>query len=288
MGIVNRRHENRTTKTATSFPAIRACIFDLDGLLINSEDIITQSANRLLEKYGRPTFTPSIRVPLMGVPDSTNSDLFHDWAKLPISREQFAQELREEVHLQFQTCTPLPGAEELLSKLSRARSASGDRIELALASSTKSHTFELKMSRPETKQLLNFFPSERRVLGDDPRVRQGRGKPAPDIYLLALQALNSAADPGEKPILPSECLVLEDSVAGVEAGRRAGMRVVWVPHPDLAVEYQAREKDVLAGRTGMSEIGDEWQQGEIDDGWAESIPSLDHFDYEKYGIVVQS
>jgi pseudouridine-5'-monophosphatase len=66
------------------------------------------------------------------------------------------------------------------------------------------------------------------------------------------------------------------------------MRVVWVPHPDLAVEYQAREKDVLAGRTGMSEIGDEWQLGEIDDGWAESIPSLDHFDYEKYGIVVQS
>jgi pseudouridine-5'-monophosphatase len=50
----------------------------------------------------------------MGVPDSTNSDLFHDWAKLPISREQFAQELREEVHLQFQTCTPLPGAEKLL------------------------------------------------------------------------------------------------------------------------------------------------------------------------------
>ncbi|GAQ04972.1 uncharacterized protein C4C5.01 [Aspergillus lentulus] len=223
----------------------------------------------------------------MGVPDSTNSDLFHNWAQLPISPEQFACELREEMHLQFQTCTPLPGAEKLLSNLSRARSASGDRIELALASSTSSHTFELKMSRPETKQLLNLIPSERRVLGDDPRVRQGRGKPAPDIYLLALQALNSAADSG-KSILPSECLVFEDSVAGVEAGRRAGMRVVWVPHPDLAAEYQAREKDVLAGRTGMSAIGNEWQLGEIDYSWAESIPSLDHFDYEKYGIVVQS
>ncbi|KAF4218232.1 hypothetical protein CNMCM6805_000690 [Aspergillus fumigatiaffinis] len=256
-----------TTKTATSFPAIRACIFDLDGLLINSEDIITQSTNRLLEKYGRPRPVPRL------------GQVAH-----------LSRAIRpgiKEVHLQFQTCTPLPGAEKLLSKLSRARSASGDRIELALASSTKTHTFELKMSRPETKQLLNFFPSERRVLGDDPRVRQGRGKPAPDIYLLALQALNSAADSG-KPILSSECLVFEDSVAGVEAGRRAGMRVVWVPHPDLAVEYQAREKDVLAGRTGMSEIGDEWQLGEIDDGWAESILSLDHFDYEKYGIVVQS
>ncbi|EAW17201.1 putative HAD superfamily hydrolase [Aspergillus fischeri NRRL 181] len=282
------RSDTQTTTTATSFPAIRACIFDLDGLLINSEDKITRSTNRLLEKYGRPVFTPSIRASLMGVPDSTNSDLFHDWAKLPISREQFARELREEVHQQFQTCTPLPGAEKLLSNLGRARSASsGERIELALASSTKTHTFELKMSRRETKQLLSILPSERRVLGDDPRVRQGRGKPAPDIYLVALQALNSTADSG-KPILPSECLVFEDSVAGVEAGRRAGMRVVWVPHPDLGVEYQERQKEVLAGRTGMSQIGDEWQLGEIDDGWAESIPSLDHFDYEKYGIVAPS
>ncbi|OAF61260.1 hypothetical protein VC83_01968 [Pseudogymnoascus destructans] len=189
----------------------------------------------------------------------------------------------------FPDCKPLPGAENLLSNLSRARSASsGDRIELALASSTKSHSYELKTSRPETKRLLSFFPSDRRVLGDDPRVRQGRGKPAPDIYLVALQSLNSAADSGEKAIMPNECLVLEDSVAGVEAGRRAGMRVVWVPHRDVAVEYQLRQKNVLAGRTGMIELGDDWQLGEIDDGWAENIPSLEHFDYEKYGIDVPS
>jgi pseudouridine-5'-monophosphatase len=87
--------------------------------------------------------------------------------------------------------------------------------------------------------------------------------------------------------MPNECLVFEDSVAGVEAGRRAGMRVVWVPHPDVAVEYQARQKDVLAGRTGMI-VGDDWQLGEIDDGWAEIIPSLEHFNYEKYGIELKT
>ncbi|UKZ83207.1 hypothetical protein TrVFT333_011012 [Trichoderma virens FT-333] len=68
----------------TDFPAIRACIFDMDGLLINSEDIITQSTNQLLEKYSRPTFTRSIRAQLMGIPDSTNGDVFHNWAQLPI------------------------------------------------------------------------------------------------------------------------------------------------------------------------------------------------------------
>ncbi|RDW79837.1 hypothetical protein BP6252_04475 [Coleophoma cylindrospora] len=273
----------------TDFPAIRACIFDMDGLLINTEDIITLCINQLLEKYGRPSFTSSIRAQLMGVPDSTNGDVFHNWAKLPISREQFAREASKQMQLHFPDCTPLPGAEKLLSNLSRAHIASsGDRVELALASSTKSHSYELKVSSPETKQLLNFFQSDRRVLGDDPRVRQGRGKPAPDIYLVALQSLNSAVKSGERPIMPNECLVFEDSVAGVEAGRRAGMRVVWVPHPDVAIEYQERQKDVLAGRTGTIELGDEWQLGDIDDGWAESIPSLDDFDYQKYGIDVLS
>ncbi|KAH8693850.1 HAD-like domain-containing protein [Talaromyces proteolyticus] len=261
----------------------------MDGLLINSEDIITLSTNQILEKYGRPAFTRSIRAQLMGVPNSTNGDVFHDWAKLPISRETFAVESAEQMKLHFPNCKPLPGAEKLLSNLSRARSASsGDRIELALGSSTKSHSYELKTSRPETKRLLSFFQPDRRVLGDDPRVRHGRGKPAPDIYLVALQSLNSAADWGEKAIMPNECLVFEDSVAGVEAGRRAGMRVVWVPHPDVAVEYQARQKEVLAGRTGMIEVGDDWQLGEIDDDWAESIPNLEHFNYEKYGIEVPS
>ena len=118
------------------------------------------------------------------------------------------------------------------------------------------------------------------------RLQQGRSKPAPDIYLLALESLNLEAGSERSPILPKECLVFEDSVAGVEAGRRAGMRVVWVPHPDLAFEYQSRQKDVLAGRTGLFKTADDWKPGEVDDGWAESIASLGHFDYTKYGIHV--
>ncbi|KAJ5927295.1 hypothetical protein N7516_009068 [Penicillium verrucosum] len=269
----------------TGFPAVRACIFDMDGLLINSEDIIGLSTNQLLEKYGRPPLTRSIQAQLMGVADSTNGDIFHNWAKLPIPREQFARESSEGMRLRFPDCRPLPGAEDILSRLSRARNASsGDTIQLALASSSKTGSYELKTSGPESKRLMSFFGSDRRVLGDDPRVRQGRGKPAPDIYLLALQSLNSGITTGGRAILPSECLVFEDSIAGVEAGRRAGMRVVWVPHPDVAVEYQPMHKDILAGRSGRFTVGDDWQLGEVDDGWAESIPSLEHFDYEKYGL----
>ena len=274
----------KLTKNAISLPAIRACIFDMDGLLINSEDIITSSINQLLEKYGRPVLTRSIRVQLMGVPDSTNSDTFHNWAKLPISREQFAREATEQMRLGFPNCKPLPGAEKLLSNLSRARSAtSGERIELALASSTSRHNYELKTSTPETKRLLSFFRADRQVLGDDPRVQ--RRKPAPDIYLVALESLNlEAADSDRKPITPDECLVFEDSLVGVEAGRRAGMKVIWVPHADVAAEYEARQSDVLAGLAEITGVGNDCKVGEMDDGWVERIPSLEHFNYEKYSI----
>jgi pseudouridine-5'-monophosphatase len=258
----------------------------MDGLLINSEDVITHCTNRLLGKYGRPAFTRSIRVQLMGVPDSTNGDVFHNWAKLPIPRDTFTRELKEQMQLQFQSCEPLPGADKLLSNLSRAQNTSGDRIKLALASSSKGHSYRLKTSRPETKQLLDIFQPDQRILGDDTRLRHGRGKPAPDIYLLALQSLNLTVETGEKLIMPEECLVFEDSVAGVEAGRRAGMRVVWVPHQDVAAEYEDKQKLVLAGRMGTNALGDEWQLGKVDDGWAESIPSLKNFDYRKYGIEI--
>lgn len=52
----------------------------------------------------------------------------------------------------------------------------------------------------------------------------------------------------------------------------------------MVVECQDRQKDILAARSGMFYVGDDWQLGEIGDGWAEVILSLEDFDYEKYGI----
>lgn len=227
---------------------------------------------------------------MMGVHNSLNGDIFHNWAQLPILREQWALEARAHLRLLFRDCEPLPGAEQLLLNLSGARScSSGGKIELALASSTVGEMYALKTTRPETERLIGSFQPERRILGDDPRLRKGRSKPAPDIYLLALEVLNSTAGTGEKPITANECLVFEDSPVGVEAARRAGMRVVWVPHPLVAAEYdETKQKDILAGRTGLFDAGDDQPPGEVDDGWAESIQSLEHFDYEKYGINVPS
>ncbi|KAI9648713.1 hypothetical protein NHQ30_003353 [Ciborinia camelliae] len=269
----------------------------MDGLLLNTEDIYTHCANHILHRYNRPALPWPIKAQMMGVPGGSTSGPFLTWARLPISKEQYAQEQRAQQLLHFPTCAPLPGVEKLLTDLTTARDNNkdqeerGNRIQIALATSSNSENYTLKTQNPATKALLERFPPSRRILGDDARVSRGRGKPCPDIYLLALRIINASLGENERPITPGECLVFEDSVPGVEAGRRAGMRVVWVPHEGLRAEYRGREKEILAGRMGMArklgiEIGDGEDPGEIDDGWAQLLPSLENFPYELYGIAV--
>ncbi|KAL9126431.1 MAG: hypothetical protein Q9217_004523, partial [Psora testacea] len=171
-------------------------------------------------------------------------------------------------------------------------------IHLALATSSHAANFKLKTSHQEG--LFSCFAPSRRVLGDDPRIPKGKGKPAPDIYFLALETINQdLRAAGEKEIEPEECLVFEDSVPGVEAGRRAGMRVVWCPHPQLLKEYKGREAEVLAGVANSrdEEVVEAMQEGGVrgrlagrpglvGDGWAELVETLEGFDVGKYGIGV--
>lgn len=258
----------------------------MDGLLLNTEDIYTLCADNVLLKHGRPRLPWSIKAKLMGVPGSSTGDVFHAWAQLPISRGQYSKEQKEQQHIHFPECEPLPGVEKLLLDLQKAHNSHGMPVKTALASSSEKYNYDLKVSRPNAKRLLDLIPEEHRVLGDDQRVKKGRGKPAPDIYLVALQTINDKLPDGTPKITPLECLVFEDSVPGVEAGRRAGMRVAWVPHAELFAEWGERKREVLAGRTGLVNIGDEAQLGELDDGSGEYFLSLENFPYEKFGIVI--
>jgi pseudouridine-5'-monophosphatase len=222
----------------------------------------------------------------MGVPGSSTGDVFHAWAQLPIPREQFDKEQKEEQRIHFPECKPLPGAEKLLRQLKVARNNDGKKIQIALATSTNQINYDLKSQSAETRELLANFDDNKRILWDDPRLADARGKPAPDIFLLALRSINETLEEGETPITSEECLVFEDSVPGVEAGRRAGMRVVWVPHQALAAEYKGKEELVFAGRIGLVKIGDEWQLGEVGDGWGVKFLSLEDFPYANFGIRI--
>ncbi|EER27035.1 hypothetical protein D8B26_002665 [Coccidioides posadasii str. Silveira] len=291
------------TMESQGLPPIRACLFDMDGLLINSEDLYTLVVNKILHEYGKPSLPWSIKAQLQGRPMPEAANIFHEWARLPISHAEYITKLSALQLQHFPTTEPLPGALDLVKSLAKTANTKNP-VHIALATSSHSRNYTLKTAHLD--ELFSQFPSSRIILGDDPRIGHGRGKPRPDIYLLALEVINKELREsrcGEPEIKPEECLVFEDSVPGVEAGRRAGMRVVWCPHEGLLKEYSERIEEVLAGSTGEHKdldsidgvingvIGTEpWRAvgagkpGLIGDGWGQLLQSLEVFPYEKYGI----
>lgn len=292
----------------------------MDGLLINTEDMYTATVNTILSGYGRPPMPWSLKAQLQGRPypqvrlpcpllnrlhDDILADFIHqatkvflEWAQIPITVEEYTKKVAEIQQRLFPTCAPLPGAVQLISDLSSTASTPNP-VHIALATSSTMRNFHLKTDH--LQDLFRLFPESRRVVGDDPRIGAGRGKPLPDIYLLALETINSELRAEGKPeIKPEECLVFEDSVSGVEAGRRAGMQVAWVPMEGLLNEYRGKEDLVLAGKTGEHKDGElpplekpeEWRKaspgkaGEIGDGFGRMFMSLENFPYESYGMKI--
>ncbi|KAM5463555.1 putative pseudouridine 5'-phosphatase [Microsporum ferrugineum] len=267
----------------------------MDGLLIDSEDIYTFVINQILREYGKPNLPWSIKAQLQGRPQPQSGQVFQRWAQLPISQEELQQKIAALQRPQFPNTQPLPGVMKLISNLSRAASNSPP-VHIALATSSTTTNFKLKTSH--LSDLFSQFPRSRIIVGDDPRIAPGRGKPLPDIYLLALDIINKEIQAkGEPPITPAECLVFEDSVPGVEAGRRAGMRVIWCPYDGLLEVYKDQVAEVLAGLTGAhkdpeqnghgsSAILSSGKPGSLNDGWGQLVRTLENFPYEKYGIKV--
>ena len=255
----------------------------MDGLLINTEDLYLSCITTILRKYNRPAIPTSMIPKLMGVPSSSAADTVYAWAKLPISREEFDKEQAEGLHLLYPDCEPLPGVPKLLRDLNGARNSKGEKIHLALASSSTRPLFELKTQHPEIRALFNNFEANNIILGDNPGLKLGRGKPAPDIFLLAPAAINRNLGDGDE-IVGEQCVVFEDSVAGVQAARRAGMRVVWVPNALLVAACAGKEEEILAGRSDGGEL--DGNMGNVGNGRGEQFPSLENFPYAKYGIEV--
>ncbi|ETN42275.1 uncharacterized protein HMPREF1541_04216 [Cyphellophora europaea CBS 101466] len=279
----------------------------MDGLLIDSEDQYTEVTNTILRENGRPDLPWSIKAQLQGRPGPSAGKIFRAWAQLPLTEEQFMARQKELQAEAFKKCKPLPGVKNLLARLDgahtrvpsfgRSPAGGGKKVRLALATSSHGRNYDIKTQY--MSKMFGVFPERQRVVGDDPRIPRGRGKPLPDIYLLALQCINDGIDSegnGERHVQPEECLVFEDSVPGVEAGRRAGMRTIWCPHKGLLEVYKDRVEQVLAGNTGEHKEedldhtageplkGSPGHVGEIGDGWAEMLATLEDFDYMKYGI----
>ena len=188
-------------------------IFDLDGVLLDTEKLYTAATQAVVGPYGK-TFDWALKSRMMGRHELEAAQLLIDALELPITAERYLElqlPIAEEL---FRSAEEVPGAEAFVALLA----ARGKR--LAVGTSSTRRLYELK-----TSHLPWFSAFSAVVSGDHPEVRAL--KPAPDIFLAAARAI--AAD-------PAACLVLEDSPAGVLAARAAGMSVVAIPDAALPSE----------------------------------------------------
>ncbi len=186
-------------------------IYDLDGLLLDTEPFYTEASQIIARRFGK-VFDWSVKSRMIGKRASDSAKVFVESLGIPLTPAEYLQERRAILDALFPTAEPLPGALRLTRHLHR------NGIPQAVASSSDRRHFELKTSRH--KQWFRIFDCI--VIGDDPEVE--RGKPDPAIFLLAARRLGA---------VPGCCLVFEDSPAGLQAALSAGMFTVVVPDPNM-------------------------------------------------------
>ncbi|KAG9861060.1 putative haloacid-halidohydrolase, partial [Aureobasidium melanogenum] len=146
------------SQATSQLPPVRACLFDMDGLLIDSEDLYTVCTNETLRKYGKPDLPWSIKAQLQGRPGPEAGQIFHDWAQLPITREDFLQQTSLLQQKYFPSTQPLPGVRDLLKTLD-----TNPNVHIALATSSNKNNFGLKTGHLE--DMFCVFEQQHRVLG---------------------------------------------------------------------------------------------------------------------------
>lgn len=174
-------------------------IFDCDGVLVDSEVLACRIDAEVLTRIGIPYTADEIMAQFVG------GSLKDMMARIEADRgcrlpADFAAELNRALFARFETdLRPIAGVREAVSSLAMPRcvasSSSPDRIALSLRVTGLDDLFDRTFSAAQVP----------------------RGKPAPDLFL------HAAAQMGQ---VPGDCVVIEDSLFGVQAARQAGMRVI--------------------------------------------------------------
>ena len=192
-------------------PNISCLIYDMDGLLLDTEGIYTEVTQQIVGEYGK-VFDWSVKEKIIGRRSIQAAEIIVESLDLPISPQDYLDSRKDVLLEKFKDTAALPGAKEMTTHFFKLG------VPQALATSSSSPMFEAKFEKH--KKWFSQFAQI--VRGDDPELKEG--KPAPDIFLLAANRVG---------VDPAECLVFEDAPTGTEAALAAGMSVVVVPDPNM-------------------------------------------------------
>ena len=184
---------------------IEAVVFDLDGVLVDSEHVWDEVREELArERGGR--WHDRAQADMMGMSSTEWSHYMRDVIGLSESPEEINAEVVRRMEARYAEHLPLiEGATEAVARLAGS-------FRLALASSSNRTIIDAVLARAELAELFDVTVSSEEV---------SRGKPAPDVFLEAARRLG---------IPPERCAAVEDSANGIRAAHAAGMRVIAIPN----------------------------------------------------------
>jgi HAD superfamily hydrolase (TIGR01509 family) len=184
---------------------IDAVVFDLDGVIVDSEQVWDEVRERLAHERGG-AWHDGAQADMMGMSSPEWSRYMHERIGLPESPEEINAEVVDRMLERYHESLPLiDGAVEAVRRLARA-------FKLGVASSSNRPLIEVVLERAGIADLFAAVVSSEEV---------ARGKPAPDVYLEAARRLG---------VEPARAAAIEDSSNGIRAAHAAGMRVIAIPN----------------------------------------------------------
>ena len=200
----------------------KAIIFDMDGVISDSQPIHAGLEEVLLREHGIEISAAELTRNYAGIPDRECAKIIFAKYGKEIDLDKFVENKWTKI-LDYARgrIRPIDGAVELINKLKESN------FKLAVASSSIPEFIYLVLSELKVKDKFDALTS-----GSEVKL----GKPNPDIFLLAAQKLG---------VPPQECLVIEDAEHGVTAAKRAGMKCVWLTNRETLPDNEYRADIVV-------------------------------------------
>jgi len=200
-----------------------AVVFDLDGVLLQSEEVWDAVRERYVREAGG-RYDEEVQRAMMGMSAPEWSRYLHEEADVRQDPEDINRDVVERMLEAYRSELPLlPGAVEAVRR-------TAESLPLGLASSSNREVFEAVLDLAGIVDCCGATVSSEEV---------ARGKPAPDVYLEAARRLG---------VGPECCTAGEDSHAGIRSAKSAGMRVVAIPNASYPPDDEALElADAVVG-----------------------------------------